>query len=125
MIAAPDLAAIPSWMTNHPRWVAWREVSRKGKKTKVPLTALNTPAESNNPTTWSLFEPIADAVQRQPSVFDGVGFNLGTLADGGTPAASTLTPASTKTATFSRGHNRSSLWPPLSPTPRPPRRRRS
>ena len=82
MIAAPDLAAIPSWMTNHPRWVAWREVSRKGKKTKVPLTALNTPAESNNPTTWSLFEPIADAVQRQPSVFDGVGFNLGTLADG-------------------------------------------
>ena len=79
---APDLAAIPNWLTIQPRWVAWREVSRKGKKTKVPLTSVNTLAESNNPTTWSPFEPIAVAIQRQPAVFDGVGFNLGPMPDG-------------------------------------------
>ncbi|MGC1408952.1 MAG: VapE domain-containing protein [Acetobacteraceae bacterium] len=79
---APDLAAIPTWLTDHPRWVAWREVSRKRRKTKIPLTSVNTLAQSNNPTTWSSFEPIAAAIQQQPAVFDGVGFNLGTMPNG-------------------------------------------
>ena len=56
---APDLAAIPEYLTGLPRWLVWRNESRGGKQTKVPKTARNTAATSTRPDTWAPFDAIA------------------------------------------------------------------
>ena len=79
---APDLAAIPDFLTRLPRWLVWRNEDRGGKQTKVPKTARNTAATSTRPDTWAPFDVIADVIRRQPRLFDGPGIVLGDLGDG-------------------------------------------
>jgi hypothetical protein len=61
---APDLSAIPDFLTGLPRWVAWRSESRGGKQTKVPKTPRNTNAASTRPDTWTSFDVIRNELQR-------------------------------------------------------------
>ena len=68
---APDLAAIPGFLTDLPRSLVWRNESRGGMQTKVPKTARNTAATSTSPDTWASFDAIADVIRRQPRLFDG------------------------------------------------------
>ena len=79
---SPSTDAIPEFLTTQSRWVLWREISRKGKKTKAPFTTDNTAASSTNSRTWETFPTVADVLQRNPRVFDGFGFNLGELGNG-------------------------------------------
>jgi primase-polymerase (primpol)-like protein len=40
-------------LSQHPHWVAWREETRAGKRTKVPYSPRDGgKAESDNPSTW-------------------------------------------------------------------------
>jgi primase-polymerase (primpol)-like protein len=78
----PNMAAVPDFLIDQPRWLAWRYEKRGDKSTKVPVTARNTVAKTNDPRTWADFAAIADAVQRNPSLFDGLGIVLGDLGIG-------------------------------------------
>ena len=78
----PNLEAIPDFLTGQPRWILWRTTTRKGKLTKEPYTARNLLASSTRADTWSPFPTIAATIQKQPGLFDGVGFVLGELSNG-------------------------------------------
>ena len=85
---APNIAAIPEFLTTQPRWLLWRNEVRKakngepGKPTKVPKTSRNTNASSTEAATWAPFATIAAALHRVPGLFDGLGVVLGDLGDG-------------------------------------------
>jgi hypothetical protein len=81
-VIAPDLDAIPDFLTALPRWLLWRNESRRGKRTKVPKTISNMDAASTRPTTWSQFARVASVLRRQPALFDGPGIVLGELDTG-------------------------------------------
>jgi primase-polymerase (primpol)-like protein len=79
---APDLNAIPAYLTDLPGWMGSRTEVRGGKPTKVPKTARNTNADSTNPTTWVSFDTIAAVLQCEPGLFDGPDIALGDLGNG-------------------------------------------
>jgi primase-polymerase (primpol)-like protein len=76
------LAGVPHALADLPRWVLWRTETRNGKQTKVPKTARNTSASSQNPRTWAPFDTIATELQLHPDTYDGCGIALGDLPDG-------------------------------------------
>ncbi len=65
-----------------PRWLLWREIQRKGKRTKAPFTVRNTAASSTNANSWAPFSEIKAVILKRPRLFDGVGFSLGDLGTG-------------------------------------------
>jgi putative DNA primase/helicase len=81
---APALDRIPAYLIEQPRWLLWREVVRKGKPTKVPLTSAGRAASSTDPRTWAPFETIAGVLRlpRMAATFHGIGIALGDLGQG-------------------------------------------
>ena len=79
---APILNAIPPFLVSTPRWLLWREIQRKGKRTKAPFTVRNTAASSTNANSWAPFSEIKAVILKRPRLFDGVGFSLGDLGTG-------------------------------------------
>ena len=77
-----NLEGIPPFLTELPRWLAWRNEIRNGKPTKLPKTCRDTNATSTSPNTWAPFAAIAQVLKRQPKLFDGVGIVLGELSVG-------------------------------------------
>lgn len=73
---AADLAAtaspgVPVELLEGARWVRWRSVERRGRRTKLPLMLDGRAASSTDPATWSTF---ADACASE--VGDGLGVVL-------------------------------------------------
>jgi hypothetical protein len=67
------LNAVPSTLTSHDQWVAWRLVERNGKKTKVPIDPhTGCAAATNNPATWGTFEEAC--LRAKADQLSGVGF---------------------------------------------------
>jgi hypothetical protein len=75
-------AGIPENLKALKQWCVWRYEYRDGKYTKVPyslavdINGCNRRAKSNDPATWSNFEPIVSAYRAPKSLFDGIGFFL-------------------------------------------------
>lgn len=68
-----DLRRIPERLREIARWVLWRYVTRKGKRTKVPCSAIDGRAASaTDPATWSTFDEAVTAFEK--GGFDGIGF---------------------------------------------------
>jgi hypothetical protein len=54
------------------RWVLWKFVTKKGKKTKPPFQVNGEYASNDDPSTWNTYDAVAAAAHR----FDGIGFVL-------------------------------------------------
>lgn len=68
-----DPRTIPARLREVARWVVWRYVTRKGKPTKVPFSAIDGRAASaTDPATWSNFDQALAAFES--GGFDGIGF---------------------------------------------------
>jgi hypothetical protein len=64
---------VPQSLKDLPQWVAWRNVERDGRKTKMPINAIaGSPAKSNDPTTWTDFDSACDGAVGLGA--SGVGF---------------------------------------------------
>jgi putative DNA primase/helicase len=61
--------AFPEELRKELLWVNYRKVPRDGRVSKLPLQPDGSPAESNNPQTWSSFESVVAALPK----FDGIG----------------------------------------------------
>jgi Protein of unknown function (DUF3987)/Primase C terminal 1 (PriCT-1) len=68
----PD--AVPDDLKERDQFVCWRNESREKKRTKVPRQTNGQTASSTDPTTWGPFDEACEAYQRNPDLFDGVGF---------------------------------------------------
>jgi hypothetical protein len=72
--AADQLANVPRELQEGNRFVCWREESRNGKPTKVPINPYTgNEAESNNPVTWSTFAEAIAFYQTHSNKLQGVG----------------------------------------------------
>jgi hypothetical protein len=71
--SAFDPNGIPDELKSRCHWVCWRYETREDKITKVPYMPSGTHAKSNDPSTWSDFQPCVDA----SSEFDGIGIMFG------------------------------------------------
>lgn len=101
-VIASNFEAIPPILKSHPRWVFWRQVSRKGK---VHQATADTPASSTDPRTWAEFTEIADGYQHQKAnLFDGIGSAWEPSTTTSTPAALISMPVSTNRETSPSGH---------------------
>jgi hypothetical protein len=67
---------IPENLKALARWVLWRPEERDGKITKVPFTPWGKRADSMDSQTWSAFETVKQAYEKNPDVWSGVGFVL-------------------------------------------------
>lgn len=64
---------IPSELKDTPQWVTWRDVTRDGKPTKIPMRADGTAeAKTNDPATWGSFALAIDSAAARGLA--GVGF---------------------------------------------------
>lgn len=63
---------IPHSLRERPQWVCWRGVMRDGKPNKVPFATTGTEASSTDSTTWTSFEEVTTAYERDG--FKGIGF---------------------------------------------------
>jgi len=61
---------VPADLKNLRQWVCWKEVTRDGKKTKLPVTPAGKPASSTDKATWNSFGDCAAA----GSMYSGIGF---------------------------------------------------
>ncbi|MDO4680926.1 MAG: phage/plasmid primase, P4 family [Aerococcus sp.] len=65
--------AFPEELLTLNQWGLWRYQERNGKLTKIPINPqTNTPAKTNDPTTWGSYEEAAAALG--PLQADGLGF---------------------------------------------------
>lgn len=64
-----DYQNFPEELRAQPLFVNYRAIPRDGRVTKIPFQPDGTPAESNNPATWSSFESVIVALPK----FDGIG----------------------------------------------------
>jgi putative DNA primase/helicase len=73
---------IPHKLRAIPQWVLWRyrwEPGKKGKPgkwKKPPYQTSGAPASHSDPTTWTSFEQVRAAYEREPGRWDGIGFAL-------------------------------------------------
>jgi archaellum biogenesis ATPase FlaH len=65
---------IPEAFTSRPNWVLWNYKTVNGRKTKVPIQPSGMYAKSNDPSTWSTFNDVLEAVERPDSAFAGIGW---------------------------------------------------
>lgn len=77
-MTAPNFDAIPQELKALPQWVLWRyEDHGKPKLDKVPYQPWDgRKAASDDPKTWSAFETVKRAYEKEPDRWDGVGFML-------------------------------------------------
>lgn len=71
---APIFDTIPSILTAQPGWVLWRYELKDGKWTKIPKQPGGHNASTTDFATWSTFDSVRTAYQRDG--FDGVGIVL-------------------------------------------------
>ncbi len=72
--AADQLANVPRELQEGNRFVCWREESRNGKPTKVPINPhTGNEAESDNPVTWSTLVEAIAFYQTHSNKLQGVG----------------------------------------------------
>lgn len=57
------MSTIPESMRALPQWVLWKEVTRNGRATKVPIQVDGNLARTNDPSTWAAFEALQDRGQ--------------------------------------------------------------
>jgi archaellum biogenesis ATPase FlaH len=69
-----SLTTIPHTLRSRPHWVLWKNIVRNGQPTKVPFKVNGDPAESNNPQTWSAFDPVSMKWRLYDSGYEGPGF---------------------------------------------------
>lgn len=68
----PD--AIPSELKALPNWVMWKYIPSEKKPRKVPYTVHNTPAKSNDSSSWCTFDQVMDCYYENGHEYAGVGF---------------------------------------------------
>lgn len=68
----------PDSLTKLPIWFLWRlETDDKGRKTKIPYSALyDGRASSTNPQTWTTFDRAVDKLQRDRSLYNGIALGV-------------------------------------------------
>jgi putative DNA primase/helicase len=72
--ATDQLANVPTELQEGNRFVCWREESRNGKPTKVPINPhTGNEAESDNPVTWSTLAEAIAFYQTHLNKLQGVG----------------------------------------------------
>ncbi len=74
-----NYSAIPMELKERRQWVCIRVEERDGRMTKIPCTAESRgrrSASSTDPTTWSTFDEVVEAVARPGSGVDGIAFVL-------------------------------------------------
>lgn len=66
---------IPMMLRDHPSWVLWKKVDRKGKPTKVPFSAKwSGQASSTDPNSWTTFEAARKVYSTNRDRYNGLGF---------------------------------------------------
>jgi hypothetical protein len=73
-----NVTNIPSELKRLPNWVLCKAEKRDNKLTKIPYSVNGSKAKSNDPTTWSPFQPILNKVGNG---YAGIGFEFA-LKDG-------------------------------------------
>jgi hypothetical protein len=74
---------VPEFLTGLDRWVLWREVSRNGRKTKVPFGVTGAQAtDVTDKKNWGTYQFCRGALDRARGAWDGPGIVLGDLGDG-------------------------------------------
>src|SRR5215210_5854987 len=73
MTATSALYQLPDELKAEDSWVLWKKKRRNGKVTKVIYQADHRQASSTNPATWTTFEAVVEAFERD-GFFDGIGF---------------------------------------------------
>jgi hypothetical protein len=68
--------SVPQQMKDRPRWVLWAYEKREGKATKVPKQPSGHNAKATDEGTWSTFEKVCTALDKNPDSFTGIGFVL-------------------------------------------------
>jgi putative DNA primase/helicase len=67
---------IPPELRDRDQWVCWRTRARGRHRTKVPCMPNLTAASSTDPSTWTTFGAVVEAVNLAIPVVDGIGFVL-------------------------------------------------
>ena len=71
-----DLEKIPQELKPNSHFVLWREETRNGKLTKIPVNAHNRKAAVDRPDTWATFEVAVATLTRNGKGLRGMGFVL-------------------------------------------------
>jgi hypothetical protein len=74
---SPSEPVRPAALEPLPRWVPRREKTRKGKKTKAPLTIQNWPPLVTTPANWADYAAVSAVLAKNAGLFDDVGVVLG------------------------------------------------
>jgi hypothetical protein len=76
--------AIPTYLTEHDRWLLWRTKTTTDRKTgekrstKVPISYhTSKPADVTKPQSWTDYTNVEAALNRKTGAWDGMGFVLG------------------------------------------------
>jgi putative DNA primase/helicase len=72
---AIDIESIPAELTQQRKWCVWCWEFRDGQWTKPPYQVDGNFAKSNDPTTWTSFNAVLQAVNHNGR-YDGIGFML-------------------------------------------------
>jgi hypothetical protein len=67
-----NFANVPAALRERDQWVLWKNLSRDGEPTKVPVRADGGTAKSTDPTTWASFDRVRTAFD--PAEHAGIGF---------------------------------------------------
>lgn len=68
--------AAPQLLRDKPRWVLWKLETRGSKPTKIPKQPSGSNASATDENTWSTFDEVCAALDKNPSSFSGIGFVL-------------------------------------------------
>ncbi|MCA9137858.1 MAG: PriCT-2 domain-containing protein, partial [Planctomycetales bacterium] len=71
-----NVEGIPDELKQVDRWVCWKWYRKGSKWSKMPLQATLKAASSTDPTTWTSFETVVQAIKKWPQIA-GIGFVLG------------------------------------------------
>lgn len=72
LLIRPFFANIPQELQDINNWILWKLVVRDGKETKIPWSAYDQPAKTNDPSTWVAFDSAVGFYD--PSQHAGIGF---------------------------------------------------
>lgn len=67
---------IPIELKSVPNWVLWRTEGKNGKPTKVPYQPSGFRANTTRKSTWSHFETVKGALEKDMTRWSGIGFVL-------------------------------------------------
>lgn len=74
---------VPDFLTELPRWILWREVSKSGRLTKLPYGVRGGQvSDVTDPENWGTYSFCVGARQRASGAWDGEGIVLGDYGEG-------------------------------------------